>query len=82
MNPSSWLTASLSSLDTTEQVDQGLRLVFGVCAVLAVVGVLWTWFLVDDKPHDSLTRANSEWGDTESVGDQSEPDYRLTTNHL
>jgi hypothetical protein len=29
------------------EVDKGLRLVFGLCAVLAAVGIAWTWFLVD-----------------------------------
>lgn len=35
-------------------VDKGIRTVFICCTVLAVIGYLWTWALVDDTPHDSL----------------------------
>jgi len=65
-------------------VDKGLRLVIGVCSLLAIIGVLWTWFLVDDKPHASLTHADSEWGS--EVGDTEEDNNstceltKVTTN--
>jgi len=41
-------------------VDKGLQLVFGVCSGLACVGLLLTWFFVDDKAHDSLTTVSDE----------------------
>jgi hypothetical protein len=42
-------------------VDKGLRLVFISCAVLAVVGFIWTWLFVDDSPHKSLEQAESAY---------------------
>lgn len=44
------------------QVDKGIRLVFICCTVLAVIGFLWTWALVDDTPHDSLAIVEAVYG--------------------
>ncbi len=46
----------------TRQLDQGIRVVFICCAVLATVGLLWTWALVDDTPHDSLALVEAIYG--------------------
>jgi len=35
-------------------VDKGVKTVFWVCAGLALLGLTWTYVLVDDTPHDSL----------------------------
>jgi hypothetical protein len=45
-----------------EQVDQGIRVVFICCTVLAFIGLLWTWALVDDTPHDSLALVEAIYG--------------------
>ena len=39
--------------------DKGIRVVFICCTVLAVLGFVWTWLLVNDKPHDSLKDAEN-----------------------
>lgn len=37
-------------------------MVFICCTVLATVGLLWTWALVDDTPHDSLKVVEAVYG--------------------
>jgi len=41
-------------------VDRGLQLVFGACTACTVVGLVLTYFFVDDTPHDSLTTVSDE----------------------
>jgi PHS family inorganic phosphate transporter-like MFS transporter len=42
-------------------LDKGIRVVFICCTVLAVIGFLWTWALVDETPHASLSRTESRY---------------------
>jgi len=40
-------SSSNGSGGSSREVDKGLQLVFGLCGALALLGVLWTLFLVD-----------------------------------
>lgn len=52
------------------EIDKGIRAVFICCAVLAVVGLGWTYAFVDDTPHESLDKAeNQELIEAEKPGE-------------
>jgi PHS family inorganic phosphate transporter-like MFS transporter len=40
--------------DHQHLLDKGVRAVFIICSCIAFIGLLWTHFLVDDTPHESL----------------------------
>ena len=50
-------------------MDHGLQLVFFCCSVLGLVGLIWTVFLVNDKPHPSLLTAETETDSESDPGD-------------
>ncbi|GAB5033602.1 inorganic phosphate [Nannochloropsis oceanica] len=47
--------------------EKGIRVVFIACAVLSVIGFLWTWALVQDKPHASLEEVENIYSVEEEV---------------
>lgn len=56
------LTHAQSIHPHTQTQHQGIRVVFICCTVLAALGLLWTWALVDDTPHDSLKVVEAVYG--------------------
>lgn len=59
-----------TSSSPRSEIDKGIRAVFICCAVLAVVGLGWTYAFVDDTPHESLAKAeNQELVEAEKPGE-------------
>ena len=42
-----------------EQIDHGLQVTFGVCAIVSVIGYFWTVFFVEDEPDKVLKMQQS-----------------------
>jgi len=57
--------------------DRGIRVVFISCTILAALGFLWTWALVQEKPHASLEEVENLY-DVEEEGEGEVTALELT----